>query len=60
LAHLSDQSIVLVLVVEGVLSAWQGALPVRRSLWFYVHFFFGSAKSDPRAPQTPAGPIDFA
>ena len=30
---------------------WKGALPVRRSLRFYVHFSFGSAKSDPRAPR---------
>jgi hypothetical protein len=26
----------------------EGTLPVRRSLWFYVHSFIGSAKSDPR------------
>ena len=29
----------------------EGALPVRRSRWFYVHCFFGSAKSDPRTPR---------
>jgi hypothetical protein len=36
----------------------EGALPVRRSMWSYVCFLFGLAKSDPRALEKRAKPPD--